>query len=109
MSLKDKLEIGLKPDAPYRPDNLPEFQQNDPACEVASTPGTSAGVEQAREDCDDGTPRRVAAKRKAPSPAARRAVTARASAAARRAKPTRPAARTKAALRERSGRSRPKR
>lgn len=24
MSLKDKLEIGLKPDAPYRPDNLPE-------------------------------------------------------------------------------------
>ena len=40
MSLKDKLEIGLKPDAPYRPDNLPEFQQDDPACEVASTPGT---------------------------------------------------------------------
>ena len=26
MSLKDKLEIGLKPDAPYRPDNLPEHQ-----------------------------------------------------------------------------------
>ena len=26
MSLKDKLEIGLKPDAAYRPDNLPEHQ-----------------------------------------------------------------------------------
>lgn len=26
MSLKDKLEIGLKPDAPYRPDNLPETE-----------------------------------------------------------------------------------
>ena len=30
MSLKDKLEIGLKPDAPYRPDNLPEHQQGRP-------------------------------------------------------------------------------
>jgi hypothetical protein len=29
-SLKDKLEIGLKPGAPYRKDNRPEFQQDDP-------------------------------------------------------------------------------
>jgi hypothetical protein len=27
MTLKDKLEIGLKDDAPFRRDNLPEFQQ----------------------------------------------------------------------------------
>lgn len=27
MTLKDKLEIGLKEDAPYRRDNLPEFQK----------------------------------------------------------------------------------
>jgi hypothetical protein len=26
MSLKDKLELVLKPDAPYRPDNLPETE-----------------------------------------------------------------------------------
>jgi hypothetical protein len=32
MSLKDKLEVGLKPDAPFRPDNLPDFQQDDKAC-----------------------------------------------------------------------------
>lgn len=110
MSLKDKLEIGLKPDAPYRPDNLPEFQQDDPNCREGSTPGHSATVDAAREDCDDGMPpRRVTAKRKATSPATRRAVTARARTAAGRAKTARPAARTKTALRERSGRARPKR
>lgn len=51
MSLKDKLEIGLKPDAPFRKDNLPDFQQDDPACEVASTPGETPSVERARKDC----------------------------------------------------------
>jgi hypothetical protein len=66
MSLKDKLEIGLKPDAPYRPDNLPDFQADDPACREGATPGESTRVEQAREECDDGSPpRRVAAKLKA--------------------------------------------
>jgi hypothetical protein len=25
--IKDKLEIGLKPDAPYRPNNLPDAEQ----------------------------------------------------------------------------------
>jgi hypothetical protein len=53
MSLKDKLEIGLKPDAPYRKDNLPEGQQDDAACEDAATPGNSPAVERAREECDD--------------------------------------------------------
>ncbi len=51
MSLKDKLEIGLKPDAPYRKDNLPEFQQAEPACDIASTPGDSAEVLRARTEC----------------------------------------------------------
>jgi hypothetical protein len=51
MSLKDKLEIGLKPDAPFRKDNLPDFQQDDPACEVAATPGDTPSVERARKAC----------------------------------------------------------
>lgn len=53
MSLKDKLEIGLKPDAPYRPDNLPEAQQGDADCVEASRPGTDPDVEEARKRCDD--------------------------------------------------------
>lgn len=51
MSLKDKLEIGLKPDAPFRKDNLPDFQQDDPACDVAATPGDTPAVERARKEC----------------------------------------------------------
>lgn len=51
MSLKDKLEIGLKPDAPFRKSNLPDFQKDDPACEVAATPGDTPSVERARKDC----------------------------------------------------------
>jgi len=51
MSLKDKLEIGLKPDAPFRKDNLPEFQKDDPACDVAATPSDTPSVERARKDC----------------------------------------------------------
>ena len=55
MSLKDKLELGLKPDAAYRPDNLPEHQQDDPACAVAGQPGESATAEAARDACDDAS------------------------------------------------------
>ena len=51
MSLKDKLEIGLKPDAPFRKDNLPDFQQDDPACDVAATPADTPAVERARKEC----------------------------------------------------------
>lgn len=51
MSLKDKLEIGLKPDAPYRPDNLPEFQQDDPDCAEAAEPGDGPRQRNARERC----------------------------------------------------------
>jgi len=53
MSLKDKLEIGLKPDAPFRPDNLPDFQQDDPACKVAATPGDSEALRRARKECTE--------------------------------------------------------
>jgi hypothetical protein len=59
MSLKDKLEIGLKPDAPYRKDNLPEGQQHDAACEDASRPGDSAAAERARDECDETEPKPV--------------------------------------------------
>jgi hypothetical protein len=51
MSLKDKLEIGLKPDAPFRKDNLPDFQKDDPACDEGATPSDSSAVERARKDC----------------------------------------------------------
>jgi hypothetical protein len=51
MSLKDKLEIGLKPDAPYRKDNLPEFQQDDAACEEAAKPGDTPSLRRARKEC----------------------------------------------------------
>jgi hypothetical protein len=51
MSLKDKLEIGLKPDAPYRKDNLPDFQQNDQDCEDAARPGDTPALRRARKKC----------------------------------------------------------
>lgn len=52
MSLRDKLEIGLKPDAPYRQDNLPEIQKDDPDCAEAAIPGTDPALEDARRRCD---------------------------------------------------------
>ena len=66
MSLKDKLEIGLKPDAPYRPDNLPDAQQDDPDCQAAGTPGEAPEVEAAREACDTAEPAPPAGKLKKP-------------------------------------------
>lgn len=48
MTLKDKLEIGLKEDAPYRKDNLPEDQVRGP--EVESGPGRSPEIPAARND-----------------------------------------------------------
>ena len=56
VSLKDKLEVGIRPDAPYRKDNLPEFQQDDPACQEGARPDESLDAEQARKDCDEGAP-----------------------------------------------------
>ncbi len=56
MSLKDKLEVGLKPDAPYRPDNLPAHKLNDPACQEGGVQGSDddPDAELARQACDDG-------------------------------------------------------
>jgi hypothetical protein len=48
MTLKDKLEIGLKEDAPYRKDNLPEAQVRGP--EIPTGPGRSPEIPLARGD-----------------------------------------------------------
>ena len=48
MTLKDKLEIGLKEDAPYRKDNLPDEQVRGP--EVESGSGRSPEIPAARGD-----------------------------------------------------------
>jgi hypothetical protein len=102
MSLKDKLEIGLKPDAPYRPDNLPDFQADDPACREAGVPGKSSEAKQAREECDVGpAPRRVKAKLKSRHAAVIRATAPR-SAAARAAGKARVAARSRKAASRKS-------
>ena len=48
MTLIDKLEIGLKEDAPFRKDNLPESQVRGP--QVDSGPERSREVPAARGD-----------------------------------------------------------
>jgi len=58
MTLKDKLEIGLKEDAPYRRDNLPDAQATGP--EMGAGGGRSPVVLAARKAAQDGL-RRVAA------------------------------------------------
>jgi hypothetical protein len=58
MTLKDKLEIGLKEDAPYRRDNLPNAQIAGP--EVGAGAGRSPVLLAARKAAQDGL-RRVAA------------------------------------------------
>lgn len=51
MTWKDKLELGLKNDAPYRKDNLPESQVRGP--EVPAGPGRSPVIPAAIEDAKD--------------------------------------------------------
>lgn len=46
MTWKDKLEIGLKEDAPYRKDNLPDSEVTGP--EVPAGPGRSPVIPAAR-------------------------------------------------------------
>ena len=48
MTLKDKLEIGLKEDAQYRKDNLPDSQVRGP--EVPTGEGRSPEIPMARGD-----------------------------------------------------------
>ena len=54
MTWKDKLEIGLKEDAPYRKDNLPESQIRGP--EIPTGPGRSPEIPMARGDKNDVQP-----------------------------------------------------
>ena len=68
MGLKDKLEIGLKPDAPYRPDNLPESQQDDPDCQEGAEKGSGSRQEAARERCTTPEPARVGGPHAEPEP-----------------------------------------
>jgi hypothetical protein len=51
MTWKDKLELGLKNDAPFRKDNLPESQVRGP--EVPAGPGRSPIIPAAIEDAKD--------------------------------------------------------
>jgi len=48
MTWRDKLEIGLKEDAPYRKDNLPASQIRGP--EISTGPGRSPEIPMARGD-----------------------------------------------------------
>jgi hypothetical protein len=50
MTWRDKLEIGLKPDAPYRKDNLPDGQVHGP--ELPAGPGRSPEIPEARDEAD---------------------------------------------------------
>jgi len=55
MTWRDKLEIGLKEDAPYRKDNLPDSQIRGP--EIPTGPGRSPEIPMARGDKKDVQPR----------------------------------------------------
>jgi len=48
MTWRDKLEIGLKEDAPFRKDNLPEGEVQGP--EIPTGPGRSPEIPEARVD-----------------------------------------------------------
>ena len=48
MTWKDKLEIGLKDDAPYRKDNLPKREVRGP--QIPTGPGRSPEIIEARND-----------------------------------------------------------
>ena len=51
MTWRDKLELGLKNDAPFRKDNLPESQVRGP--EVPAGPGRSPIIPAAIEDAEN--------------------------------------------------------
>jgi hypothetical protein len=51
MTWKDKAELGLKPDAPFRKDNLPDFQVEGAKTRPAG-PGRSPEVPRARHEAN---------------------------------------------------------
>jgi hypothetical protein len=57
VTLKDKLEIGLKEDAPFRKDNLPDDQVRGP--EMPAGPSRSPEIPLARGDKNIGPKRRI--------------------------------------------------
>jgi hypothetical protein len=54
MTWKDKLEIGLKEDAPFRKDNLPEQQVRGP--EIPAGPGRSPVIPAAKAEAESVPP-----------------------------------------------------
>ena len=71
MTLKDKLEIGLKEDAQYRKDNLPESQVRGP--EVPTGEGRSPEIPMARGDhniVEEPTEQKVPKRKRALGPLA---------------------------------------
>ena len=56
MTWKDKLEIGLKEDAPFRKDNLPPDRVRGP--EISKGPGRSPVIPAARSDQPTASPRK---------------------------------------------------
>jgi hypothetical protein len=65
MTWKDKLEIGLKDDAPFRRDNLPDFQK------AAGQPDTQPG-DETRSPEEDGARQVAAASPPVSTPVAKR-------------------------------------
>jgi len=57
MTLRDKLEIGLKKDAEFRKDNLPEEQVRGP--EVPAGPGRSPVIPAAKADAEQAAKEHV--------------------------------------------------
>ncbi len=70
MTWKDKLEIGLKEDAPYRKDNLPQSEIRGP--EIPTGPGRSPSIPMARQ-VPKQVPRRRPARVRSPRPLAGKA------------------------------------
>ena len=66
MTLKDKLEIGLKEDAIYRKDNLPENQVRGP--EIPTGEGRSPEIPLARNDRNIVTRKRSGVPRRRTTP-----------------------------------------
>jgi len=54
MTWKDKLELGIKEDAAFRKDNLPESQVRGP--EIPAGPGRSPEIPAARADAKEAVP-----------------------------------------------------
>lgn len=66
MTWKDKLEIGLKNDAPFRKDNLSPDQVHGP--EIDAGPGRSPVIPEAQEDHEQAADRAQKDEKRSPAP-----------------------------------------